>query len=207
MSSRTKMIGDIGTSVVVSEFLKHGINVLLPYDDNSSYDLVIYFNNQFYKIQVKTTERVLFGEYMKFETNITNPNNKSTRLYKSDEVDYFALYCIENEWLGLIKFDNQSKETVIRVQDVKNNQSNRSKFYQDYIFHNQVLKYFGIDYLKNNIIHNEQRNKQKRKKKTKICPMCGVNQMKEDAKTCRSCYLILRKTKLQPNQENSINVS
>ena len=53
MASYTKVIGDIGTSVVISEFLKHGINVLLPYDDNSTYDIVIYVDEKFYKIQVK----------------------------------------------------------------------------------------------------------------------------------------------------------
>ena len=47
MSSYTKTIGDIGTSVVVSEFLKHGISVLLPYDDNSPYDIVINVDNNF----------------------------------------------------------------------------------------------------------------------------------------------------------------
>ena len=47
MSSHTKNIGDIGTSVIISEFLKHNINVLIPYDDNSPYDLVIYVDGIF----------------------------------------------------------------------------------------------------------------------------------------------------------------
>ena len=52
LASYTKIIGDIGVSVVISEFLKHGINVLLPYDDNSPYDIVIYVDDKFYKINV-----------------------------------------------------------------------------------------------------------------------------------------------------------
>lgn len=193
MSSYTKTIGDIGTSVVVSEFLKHGISVLLPYDDNSPYDIVINVDNNFYKIQVKTTEKILFGEVMKFSTNISNPNKKTTRVYTKEEVDFFALYCVENDWVGLMKYTNEQKEISIRITDVKNNQQSKSKFASEYKIHDQILNYFNKDYLKKYIVHNEKKSIRKRKQNTQLCPICGVSYIKKSSTMCRECYRKSRK--------------
>lgn len=197
MSSHTKMIGDIGVSAVITEFLKHGVKVLLPYDDNSSYDIVININNTFYKIQVKTTEKIMFHEYMIFSTNITNPYVKSTKKYTKEEVDYFVLYCIENEWMGMFECTgNEARETIIRVKETKNNQDNKSKFSCDYEFHKQMKDIFNMDYIKNTITHNENKQKSKRNRKTKLCPVCNKNYIKNESKTCRECYLkIINNTK------------
>lgn len=50
MASHTKLIGDIGVAAVQLELLKHGISVLVPFDDNSKYDLIMGIDNIFYKI-------------------------------------------------------------------------------------------------------------------------------------------------------------
>ena len=62
MSSKNKQIGIIGEQILIAEFIKHGINVLLPVGDNSPYDIVIELNGIFYKVQVKTTEHIKNGK-------------------------------------------------------------------------------------------------------------------------------------------------
>lgn len=188
MSSYTKNIGDIGTSVIISEFLKHNINVLIPYDDNSPYDLVIYVDGKFYKIQIKTTEKVKYNEYMEFSMTRTNPYKKVNVPYKEGEVDYFALYCVENDWCGLLSIDDYSKTLRVRTKIPSNNQMKNLKFMDDLDFHNGIVKYFGKNYLKDNIEHTE--TKKKRDRKTKICPYCNKNKIKENNNMCRACYLL-----------------
>ena len=187
MASYTKEIGDIGASVIVSEFLKRGINVLLPYDDNSAYDVVIYIDNVFYKIQIKTTEQVI-DNCMIFKTCKTDPYKKTNTLYTKNEVDFFAFYCVENDWVGFMSFeDYHGKETKIRLLPPKNNQANRSKMAENYAFHNQVLKFFNKDLLSNNIIHKEK-PKYKKKYNSKLCPVCGITEIRTHVNMCRECY-------------------
>lgn len=188
MASYTKEIGDIGVSVIISEFLKRGINVLLPYDDNSAYDIVIYINNNFYKIQVKTTEQVIDG-CMIYKTCKTDPYNKKNTLYTKEEVDYFAFYCIETNWIGLMSFENyHSKETKIRVEFPKNNQIDKSNMMYDFDFNNQVIKYFNKELISKNIIHKEK-CKKIRKRKMKLCPVCEIKEIQTKSNMCRECYL------------------
>lgn len=193
MASYTKTIGDIGVSVVISEFLKHGINVLLPYDDNSSYDLVIYVDEKFYKVQVKTTEKAKYdGSQMSFEITKSNPYSKIDPRYISGEVDYFALYCIENEWCGLFDFNEYKPNITFRLKKPKHNQTKNIKFASDYIFHDQVMKFFNKDYIKNNIIHTEGDSKKYNyNRPMKICPTCNTNKIRKNSNMCRSCYINL----------------
>lgn len=203
MPSYTKTIGDIGVSVVISEFLKHGINVLLPYDDNSPYDIVIYVNNEFYKVQVKTTEKVKYnGSQMDFDVTKSNPYSKIDPKYVEGEVDYFAFYCMENEWCGMLGFDEYKPQVTFRLKPPKNNQKEKVKFAKDYIFHDQVLKFFNKDYIKNNIVHTEGDEKvyKKRNRKMKLCPVCEENMIGINNNMCRSCY---DKSRIR-NDENSI---
>lgn len=45
--------GNIGESVVLTEFIKRGIQVSIPFGDNARYDLIADFNGRLNKIQVK----------------------------------------------------------------------------------------------------------------------------------------------------------
>lgn len=53
MSCKTKKTGNKAESVILSEFVKSDIPVLLPFGDNEKYDLVVEINKNFYSIQVK----------------------------------------------------------------------------------------------------------------------------------------------------------
>ena len=51
--NNTKSTGNKAESVILSEFVKHNIPVLLPFGDNEKYDLVIDLEGKFYSVQVK----------------------------------------------------------------------------------------------------------------------------------------------------------
>lgn len=204
MASKTKIIGDIGVAVVTEKFLKHGINVLFPFDDNSPYDLVIYVHNRFYKIQVKTTERILKnGSIMKFDVTKSNPYSKIDPKYIENEVDYFAFYCIENDWCGLLDFKEYKPNLSFRLKEPMSQQIKNIRYAEQYNIENQIINYFDKTNIKNSITHNEekyQKNKYQPKKK-KMCPVCQKNMMYSQSKMCKECYL---KT-VKSNKEKAVN--
>lgn len=52
----TKNIGDISEAFIAAELLKAGFSVSKPLGDNQRYDLVLYCNDKFYRVQCKTIE-------------------------------------------------------------------------------------------------------------------------------------------------------
>lgn len=50
-----KQLGEIGERIAIGELSKYGLDILLPMSDNLPFDFVIYYNNKFYRTQVKTT--------------------------------------------------------------------------------------------------------------------------------------------------------
>ena len=141
MSSKTKEIGIIGEEVLTTEFLKNGYIVSKPIGDNAPYDLIVDKNGKLRKIQVKTTENIVDG-IMIFQTNVTNPFKKTNRKYTQDEIDYFGLYCFENNYVGLLPFsDYTARKTKIRITPTKNNQQHNVKMAEDYNFEKQIKSF------------------------------------------------------------------
>jgi hypothetical protein len=52
--SNTKTIGDATEAVVMAEFLKAGFPVLIPFGENTRYDLVVDAGGRFLRVQCKT---------------------------------------------------------------------------------------------------------------------------------------------------------
>ena len=138
MPSHTKTIGTVGEQVLITEFVKHGIPVFVPVRDNLPIDMIVEIGGRFLRVQVKTTEFASNGK-MVFCTNISNPFRKTSRKYDESEIDLFGLYCIENGYIGLLKIGEcTAKETVIRLNESKNNQKANIKFACDYAFERQI---------------------------------------------------------------------
>ena len=49
-----KQLGEIGEAI--GELSKYGLDILLPMSDNLPFDFVIYYNNKFYRTQVKASK-------------------------------------------------------------------------------------------------------------------------------------------------------
>ena len=195
MSSFTKQIGNIGVAAAIYAFSKYGINVLMPFDDNSSYDLVIYYDDKYYKIQVKTTLKNNNSEYMTFCTNITNPHQKTNRIYLKNEVDFFFLHCVENGWNGLISYNDyhNRKEITIRNNIPKNNNFNNIILAEDVCFDKQIIRYLNAQ--KIIPIYTKEDIELIRNKDKDICPICNTNYKTKRAEMCAACRLKTRNDK------------
>lgn len=91
MHSKTK--GNIGESQILSEFVKRGVQVSIPFGDNARYDLVADFGGKLQKIQVKYCNQITPNDsvILPCVSSTNHTTNKHYTTYEND-VDYFAFY-------------------------------------------------------------------------------------------------------------------
>ena len=77
-----KQLGEIGERIAIGELSKYGLDILLPMSDNLPFDFVIYYNNKFYRTQVKTVNNSL-----NFSLTSNNYNKGTVHKYNEDEID------------------------------------------------------------------------------------------------------------------------
>ena len=135
----SRAVGNIGESIAMAEFVKRGIPVFTPFGQNSPVDMLVYINEKFVKIQVKTTEEIKKGK-MIFDICRTNGFTGENKKYTKDEVDYFFLYCVENDFKGLISFEELSPRYTlcIRCDKAKNGQTKGINDIDTYQFDNRM---------------------------------------------------------------------
>lgn len=142
MYSNSRRVGNVGEAVAMSEFVKRGIDVFIPFGQNTPVDMMVIVNDKILKIQVKTTSKIKHGR-MEFDLCRTNGFTGKATPYTKEEVDYIFLYCIENEYKGIISFEkvDGKKELSLRVERPKNNQVAGINNACDYDFEKWISSY------------------------------------------------------------------
>ena len=135
MNSKDK--GNIGESVVLSEFVKRGIQVSIPFGDNARYDLIADFNGKLNKIQVKYCNQRMSKNgsiVCPCYSSTNHTTNKKLNSYEND-VDYFAFYIVEWNCCLLVPISiiGNKKAMLFRKTHPLNNQSDVN-FVDDYLF-------------------------------------------------------------------------
>lgn len=120
----TKQIGNIGEAKVLSEFVRLGIPVYLPFGDNEKADLIAEFNGKLNKIQVKSSQKII-EDKVKFSlvSSTMHRQNGVKHIYTENEIDYFALYNLERDKVYLVSINEEGlpkNEVTIRFNPPKN---------------------------------------------------------------------------------------
>lgn len=129
----TKDVGNIGESSIIAEFVYHSIPVYLPFGDNLSCDLIADFGGKLQRIQVKTCSDIKDGKMI---FSLASRRYGHDHRYNELEVDYFALYCVENRSAYLLRNVEGMNDTTInlRTQPTRNGQSKGIRFAADHLF-------------------------------------------------------------------------
>jgi hypothetical protein len=121
-----KWIGDPTTLAVMLALREAGYALLLPFGENTRYDLVIDDVKQLRRVQCKTG-RLRNGaiQFAACSSYAHHPNPKITRRSYLGEIDYFGVHCPETGGVYLVPIEDAALRTQcsLRVLPSKNNQT------------------------------------------------------------------------------------
>ena len=135
----TTNVGNIGQAFVIAKFIELGIPVYTPMGEGYPTDLIADFKGKLNRIQVKTTENLHDDSYMTWKITHQQGFHGNRIKYTKEEVDYFALYCLETKGLYLVPYDKaKTNELVIRLDSYEGVRTKVMKFESEYKFENFV---------------------------------------------------------------------
>jgi hypothetical protein len=131
MDTNTKGRGDVAEAAVIAALVRSGKRVLLPFGENSRYDLVVDEGGRFIRIQVKSG---------RLREGIVRCNARSyyrggTKRTYHDDVDYIGVYCHDNDSVYLVPMADVPNDTgFLRVIDPKRDTRGVVKYASAYLF-------------------------------------------------------------------------
>jgi hypothetical protein len=130
-----KDVGDRTTLAVMLALRMAGLAVLVPFGENTRYDLVIDDGKSLGRVQCKTG-RLRQGavRFAVCSTYGHHRNPQTARRPYLGQVDYFAVYCPETEGVYLVPIDDVPVrvQAALRVDSARNNQTRYVRLAADY---------------------------------------------------------------------------
>ena len=133
----TKDKGNIGEAKAITYLLENGYAVLIPFGDNTQYDVVAEKNNKFTRIQIKFVS-ISKGILRIPLYRCTSKNGKQVmKKYTPANVDEIWAYCPDNNNLYRIPISNccgNANIYILRIKQPKYTyKDNRIKYAADYM--------------------------------------------------------------------------
>lgn len=130
--------GDIGVAMVTADLIRQGVEVMTPISHTSPYDLVAFYDNTFYRIQVKYRLPNKKNALEVTPKRMKKQNMKQVYT-ENDGFDVLAVYT-PDAGCCYIHYDSYSTKTVtFRLTPSKNNQSTGVRIFSDYISFSDAL--------------------------------------------------------------------
>jgi hypothetical protein len=130
----TNQKGLIAENAVVAECIHLNLGVSRPIDDER-YDLILDLRPRLLRVQCKWASKHGDVVVARLYSNRRGPNGMITRFYTQDEVDGFAVHCLE---IGVSYFlpaeASGRREARLRLGPTRNNQARGIRWAADYEF-------------------------------------------------------------------------
>jgi PD-(D/E)XK endonuclease len=138
-----KAIGDRSVLAIMLALNEAGYGLLVPFGENTRYDLVIDDGARLLRVQCKTG-RLREGAvtFNMCSTYAHHPNPRVVRRDYQGEVDYFGVFCVENRRTYLVPIAELPlrREGRLRVDPPRNNQRRRIRLASDFEIHQHGAK-------------------------------------------------------------------
>lgn len=141
--ARTLTIGDRSEIAVLNDLSKKGYKFLLPYGHDWRFDLAVYIDGRFIRIQVKTARPDKSSNGSRFVVSAKSYSRgmKKPKRYCSKDIDYIATYCRETDevfYIPINEFHGQGDMSLrkSRETDPPNNSFDRYNtphYIEDYL--------------------------------------------------------------------------
>lgn len=123
MNSNDLMIGVAGEHLVCFDLILKGFTAFMT-EQGLPYDLISDINGKLIKIQVKTTRTHRAtaqrkNHYPSYTFNIRKCGKGGRSFYSNDDVDLFALVCVDTRQIGYVAMCDMSSTISVRVDAFK----------------------------------------------------------------------------------------
>lgn len=117
-------VGLRSEAAILSELVRRGYHVLVPFGFNHRYDLVIDLDGEFVRAQCKTGRLRSGAIYFSTQSVRSNTINVVTRDY-AGEVDIFLVYCPATPGVYAVPIDDvpPGGAASLRIDPTRNNQA------------------------------------------------------------------------------------
>src|SRR5712691_2262730 len=135
MREHPKAVGNRSTLAIMFGLLEAGYEVLLPFGENTRYDLVIDDGRSLSRVQCKTGRlregAILFNTCSSYAHH---PNPTMVRRSYRGDIDYFGVYCATTGGVYLVPIEHAAlkNRAALRVFPPRNNQHDKVRFAADY---------------------------------------------------------------------------
>jgi PD-(D/E)XK endonuclease len=125
-------VGQRTEAAILSELVRRGYAVLLPFGVNQRYDLVLDLDGRFVRCQCKTG-RFIDGA-IQFPTRSTRSNSRGfTKHGYVGDADFFLVYCAQNRRIYAVPVDDAPGDAMrLRVEPALNGQAHGVNRASDY---------------------------------------------------------------------------
>lgn len=134
-----KAKGELTEQKVITRLMELGYKISKPIGDNLPYDIILDKNKQLIRCQIKTGKRK--NGIIRFNSCKCRINTKgSYRTYYVNLMDYFIIYCYENNNFYMIKNPNRKvKDMSLMDRISKSGQKKNIKFAKNFLLE-KVIK-------------------------------------------------------------------
>ncbi len=130
----TKTKADVGVAQVIADLVSKGLVPCIPLSEHQPYDLVaVAYSGKPYKLQIKFSSLMKNGCIeVKSKTVWADRNGNHFRKYKSNDFDYYAIYCPDKKVVLYVP-NTKICPAYIRFEKTKNNQSKHVRWADTYL--------------------------------------------------------------------------
>ena len=130
-----KTTGDTTVLAVMHALQMTGYDILVPFGENTRYDLVIDNGSQLARVQCKTGR--LRGGAVRFPACSSYAHHSNPKLIRRDyigEIDYFGVHCPETGGVYLVPIEDAElrRQGALRVEPARNGQSRKIRLAKTY---------------------------------------------------------------------------
>ncbi len=129
----TKDKGDLGVLKAQVDLAEKGYLILIPLSEHSPFDIVIYKDNRFRRVQVKyrslTKKNTL---ELRFRSSWADRKGSHEKKIDKNDIDLICIYCPEKDTCYYINPKEWEQSVTLRFEPPKNNQSTYVHYAKDY---------------------------------------------------------------------------
>ncbi len=129
----TKNKGDLGVLKIKTDLCERGFLVLSPESEHAPFDLVIYKEGVFKRVQAKYRNLKKSGVLeIPFRNSYSTAKGVKTAAVNKDEIDVYAVYCPDTNECYYFKPQSFNKSLTLRVKTPLNHQQNRIRLVEHF---------------------------------------------------------------------------